>query len=68
MCYGLEFAEIATFKIYTYDVIDLPLTWSDAQLFCESRDSQLVKIASREENEYLNGYTTPEYSGCTDTE
>ena len=54
------------FEGHTYDVISQPLSWSDAQLFCNSRDSELVWITSQPENDFVKQLVVKELRCDTD--
>ena len=47
---------------FQYTVINVAMTWPEAQQHCESQGSHLASITSAEENSFLNQFATDEYN------
>ena len=63
MVAGCFFSEVFTLGGYKYDLVNERLPWFAARSYCEDRGSYLTSVMSREENEFLAQFTSPEFTG-----
>ena len=58
--FNISCVEFFTRQCDEYEVVSERRTWSDAERYCTQRGGRLTSIVSREENEFLQQFTSIE--------